>query len=294
MVMLVFAIVNLTNFSVFTMPLVILELDLTGNERYPLMSRKIISPSTSVGQTSVAGTTGYDYTIGAQKTLPNRQQEDPLAAALYNHSLHPHARRPQVSISAYAFLFQEMVSLAVNTSKSVTEIENKLHRQGYALGPRLLELLNFRSSVTATSSRALFGKSATGPGGLGGPLEDSLASSITAMRRRDLRVLEILQFVHGPVWTYMFGRQGDDLVKSSERENEYMVVDNLPLLTQFIGHGNVQCDAFVCGIVEGILDGASFPCKVTAHAMPEDQHDRRVVYLIKFDHEVLQREALRF
>ena len=124
--------------------------------------------------------------------------------------------------------------------------------------------------------------------------DESLASSISVMKRRDLKMLEVLQFIHGTVWQYLFGRASDDLVKSSERENEYMIIDNSPTLTRFISSTNVQCDFFVCGIIEGILDAGSFPCKVTAHSVPEDKFNKRVVFVIKFDQEVLEREALRF
>ncbi|SCW02742.1 LAFE_0F13278g1_1 [Lachancea fermentati] len=263
------------------------------------MTQKIISPSTSVTQAASTASTGYDYTIGPQQTLPNEQPPPVLASRLYNESLHAKARKAQVSLSAFAFLFQEMISQTRKSSKSVAEIESKLRGLGYPIGIRLLELLNFRSSLTP-GSRAFFNKassmsgSAQGSNGVSTQQEDSLASTITTMKRRDLRVLDILQFIHGTVWQYLFDHVSDDLVKSSERENEYMIIDNLPLLTQFIGNNNVQCDSFVCGIIEGILDSACFPCSVTAHCMPEDKFDRRVVYLIKFDKDVLEREALRF
>ena len=103
----------------------------------------------------------------------------------------------------------------------------------------------------------------------------------------------MLQFVHGTVWSYLFGHVSDDLVKSSERDNEYMIVDNRPVLTQFIP-GGVSCDYFVCGIIQGFLNTAEFPCKVSAHCMPQNGFDRRVVYLIQFDKHVLEREGLRF
>ncbi|SCV03484.1 LAME_0H10792g1_1 [Lachancea meyersii CBS 8951] len=289
------------------------------------MSQKIISPSTSVNSTAHPGSTGYDYTIGPQQTLPELPVSSSTTGggigggastavsttlplpSVYNESLNPNARNQHVSLSAYAFLFQELVSQARNASKSVSEIELRLHRSGYHIGIRLLELLNFRSSVSAgfgssSSSKAFFSKTAMNPSGnalaLNGSLsstqdEPSLAQGISHMKRRDLKPVEILQFIHSTVWSYLFGRVSDDLVKSSERENEFMLIDSAPMLTQFISSTNVQCDFFVCGIIEGILDSASFPCNVTVHSVPEPNFEQKVVFVVKFEPQVLEREALR-
>ncbi|SCV05615.1 LANO_0H11386g1_1 [Lachancea nothofagi CBS 11611] len=262
------------------------------------MSQKIINPSTSVAPAKHSDSTGYDYTIGPQQTLPNAPSLSKATTSLpsvYNESLHASARNPQVSLAAYAFLFQELVTQARNASKSVSEIELRLHRNGYHLGIRLLELLNFRSSVSPGSKNFFKpGNSSQGVNVASSAFqEDSLAQGIANMKRRDLRMVEILQFIHGTVWSYLFGRVGDDLVKSSERENEFMIIDNSPLLTRFISSTNVQCDFFVCGIIEGILDSASFPCNVTAHSVPEQNFDQKVVFVVRFEPQVLEREALR-
>ncbi|SCU88584.1 LAFA_0E13520g1_1 [Lachancea sp. 'fantastica'] len=291
------------------------------------MKQKIINPSTSVNTAPHPGSTGYDYTMGPQQTLPDLPNSSGAAAvsgangastatsaamslpSVYNGSLHPHAHNQHVSLAAYAFLFQELVSQARNASKSVSEIEMRLHRNGYHIGIRLLELLNFRSSVSpgfgsssSSSSKAFFSKnsinSSSNTLALNGGLtatqdEPSLAQGISNMKRRDLKPVEILQFIHSTVWTYLFGRVSDDLVKSSERDNEYMLVDSAPMLSQFISSTNVQCDFFVCGIIEGILDSASFPCNVTVHSVPEPNSEQKVVFVVRFEQQVLEREALR-
>ncbi|SCU94241.1 LADA_0G07404g1_1 [Lachancea dasiensis] len=319
------------------------------------MSHKIINPSTSVAQHPAPQ--GYDYTIGPQQTLPDLPQSmgpssastfastgisttGPSAASaasstnlasgpsVYSSSLHPLAHTQQVSLAAYAFLFQEMVAQARNASKSVAEIELRLHRHGYHLGVRLLELLNFRSSVNASSRSAFFKTSTAGPSSTSATVSSSapsaqlhgyhshgsgdaagataaaaaaaaaddghaLAHSISHMKRRDLTMVEILQFVHSTVWTYLFGRPSDDLVKSSDRDNEFMIVDHAPLLTRFISSTNVQCDFFVCGVVEGVLDSACFPCAVTVHSVPDDKFPEKAVFVVRFESAVLEREALR-
>ncbi|AAS53779.1 AFR408Cp [Eremothecium gossypii ATCC 10895] len=235
---------------------------------------ELISPSnTSAAPQQQAG---YDYTVGPQPALPNATK--PPHSKLYAESLAP--KHKQVSLSAFTFLFQEMVVQQRDSSKTVAEIEAKLNALGYAIGMRLVELLPFRDSVP-TKASATDGA-------------EALAPAIPMMKKRPLKILDILQYVHGPLWRYLFGAASDDLVKSSERENEYMIVDNEPQWTQFIHGTSIQCESFTGGIIEGVLDHAGFPCHVTVHTDPEGTYDQRTVYLIQFKKQVVEREYLRF
>lgn len=282
------------------------------------MADRIILPSTSEEQTA-ASSVGYEYTIGPKQSLPNEANAPYIPSKIYSESLL--YKKQQVALSSMAFLFQEMVSQIYKTSKSTSEFENRLSGYGYSIGIRLLEVLNLRASVpsgsysrnsTFSSSNSLTTNVSTstadsntgGSGTIGGSTVTtnaeknyestiSLTSMVIQMRRRDLKILDVLQFVHGSVWTYLFGYPSNDLVKSSERENEYMIVDNSPILTEFIS-GNVSCDYFLCGIIDGFLTKSGFPCTVSPHPMAENNFDNRVVYLIKFDKQVLERENLRY
>ena len=368
--------------------------------------RQPLQPVTNQQGNTAGATYGYDYTIGAVPTsaLPVDQlySASRLPSKIYSDSLA--FKKQEVSLSAMAFLFQEMISHAHKESKTVAEFESKLDSYGASIGYRLLELLNFRSSVSPTSSSRASGFLSAAVGGgnkdskdvnavsgiqstpatpvmsgimnrsranTGADLasvntvasstalgtvgtrtdttgatnttgtsiatsvgtqhstkqqqqqqqqqqQESLAHFIVRMKRRDLKILDILQFVHSTLWSYLFNHVSDDLVKSSERSNEYMIIDNYPPLTQFIGSiagsssssssggpsngsgstagvdTNVSCDYFVCGIIRGFLSNAGFPCSVTAHSMPVDGFERRLVYLIQFDSQVLEREGLRF
>ncbi|AMD21680.1 HFL176Wp [Eremothecium sinecaudum] len=236
---------------------------------------RIISPSTSV----VNGLQPHpSHEHSASSKQGSTSDDKSLQSKLYNETLA--SKNKQVSFSAFAFLFYEMVGQQRESSQTVAEIEAKLAALGYKIGLRLIELLNFRDSIP---SRVTQSENA-----------DSVASSITSMKKRPLKILEILQYVHSNLWKYLFGKPSDDLVKSSERDNEYMIVDNEPLWTQFISGTSVQCETFTGGIIEGLLDHAGFPCHVTVHTDPEGRFDRRTVYLIRFDKQVLEREALRF
>ncbi|CAG8778511.1 1653_t:CDS:2, partial [Acaulospora morrowiae] len=86
----------------------------------------------------------------------------------------------------------------------------------------------------------------------------------------------------------------DSLEKSTEHEDEYMISDNDPLTSKYISVpkelSQLNCNAFLAGIVEAILDGAQFPSRVTAHLVPQEGFPLRTTILIQLNKEVLQRE----
>ena len=86
----------------------------------------------------------------------------------------------------------------------------------------------------------------------------------------------------------LFGSAAKDAVsleKSVEQEDEFMIVEKQPLVSTYISSAPCSCAAFVAGIVRGVLEGAQFPARVSAH-----DEDSRTVILIKFAPEVLERE----
>lgn len=76
-----------------------------------------------------------------------------------------------------------------------------------------------------------------------------------------------------------------------------MISDNDPVVNTFISvpkeMSMLNCGAFIAGIIEAVLDGHCFPAKVTAHTAGNEMWPGRTVFLIKFEPEVLEREALR-
>jgi hypothetical protein len=76
-----------------------------------------------------------------------------------------------------------------------------------------------------------------------------------------------------------------------------MINDKDPLVNKFISvprdFGSLNCAAYVAGIVKGVLDSAGFPAAVSAHTveMGDSQGSTRTTILIKFDPEVMEREA---
>ncbi|CAI4038324.1 hypothetical protein SMKI_04G6680 [Saccharomyces mikatae IFO 1815] len=282
------------------------------------MSQRIILPSAS-DQQFEGNSDGYEYTAGPKQAITSEAFTAYVSSGIYSKPLL--FKRQEISLSAMAFLFQEMIAQLHRTCKTTDDFETKLNDYGHNIGIRLLELLNFRASVSpgslprtstflsqndspskllnaSNSSSLLSNSNPTASASANERLQErqteSLSSYITKMRRRDLKILDILQFIHGTLWSYLFNHVSDDLVKSSERDNEYMIVDNFPTLSQFIPGENVSCEYFVCGIIKGFLFNAGFPCGVTAHRMPQGGHTQRTVYLIQFDRQVLEREGLRF
>lgn len=107
-------------------------------------------------------------------------------------------------------------------------------------------------------------------------------------------MLGVLQFVHSIIWRQIFGKQADGLEKSRDSEYEYMIIDNMPLVSQFISvpkeMSQLNCGAFAAGIIEAVLDGYQFTAKVTAHTVETDEFPLRTVFLVKFEPEVVTRE----
>uniref|UniRef100_A0A6V1NSM5 Trafficking protein particle complex subunit n=1 Tax=Heterosigma akashiwo TaxID=2829 RepID=A0A6V1NSM5_HETAK len=168
----------------------------------------------------------------------------------------------EVSLSAFSFLFSEMVQYNQNRVMSISDLEKRLEEVGYRVGLRVLELLGHRERA----------------------------------QRRRVRLLPTLQFVSTNVWKYLFGKQADSLERSTENEDEYMIHEAEPLPNAFISVppdlGHLNCAAFTAGVVAGALDGASFPARVTAHGVAVEGGPRRekTVFLVKFDREVVDRE----
>lgn len=143
---------------------------------------------------------------------------------------------------------------------------SRLNIQGHSIGIKLLDLLLYRE-----------------------PPRTQL---------RPQNIVALLHFIKQNVWLHLFGRQADRLEKSTDAEkpDEYMIIDNEPLVNQYISvpreMSQLNCAAFVAGVVEGVCDGADFPARVTAHTVGEgEMWPGKTVFLVKFRSEVVEREA---
>lgn len=170
--------------------------------------------------------------------------------------------RTEVNLSAFAFLFSELVQYCQQRVSHVAELENRLEEVGFRVGERVLELLCYREKAS----------------------------------RRETRLLGILSFIHTTVWKCLFGKAAESLERGTENEDEYMISDRELLVNRFISvprdMGQLNCGTFVSGVVRGILEGAGFPAQVSAHYVAvEGQTQPRTTILMKFSEEVMAREA---
>ena len=106
------------------------------------------------------------------------------------------------------------------------------------------------------------------------------------------------------MWTALFGRKADTLERSAANAAEYMITDNDPLVNQYISvpreMSQLNCAAFVAGIIEGVCDGAGFKTiGVSAHwageggdPSTEKMWPGKTIFLLRFAPEVLEREEL--
>ncbi|KAJ3502147.1 hypothetical protein NMY22_g18683 [Coprinellus aureogranulatus] len=175
---------------------------------------------------------------------------------IYDRSINK-ARASEVSASAYAFLFSEIVQYTQKRVSGIADFERRLNTLGYRVGGRVLELLFWRNE---SSSKA---------------------------PKREIRLLPVLIMIQTQVWKAVFGKPADGLEKSSTNVDEYMVIDNDPILERHISVprdlNQLCCSSFTAGIVEAFLDGLNFPARVTAHHTPNSQHPNKVTILIKLE-----------
>ncbi|KAL4920473.1 NO signaling/Golgi transport ligand-binding domain-containing protein [Aspergillus aurantiobrunneus] len=190
------------------------------------------------------------------------------------------SRNAESSRASFAFLFGEMVTYAQRRVTGIQDLERRLNEQGYPLGLRLLDLLFYRT-MSSSSSSAL-----------------SSSSTSASPPNRPLRILPLLHLIHGPLWRLLFNRPADALEHSvsPDTPNEYMITDNDPLVNTYISvpkeMNQLNCAAFVAGIIEGVCDGCGFEAKVTAHNQPTELWPSRTIFLLRFGESVMEREKV--
>ena len=78
---------------------------------------------------------------------------------------------------------------------------------------------------------------------------------------RTTRLLPLLRYLD-VVYRYLFNRSYDGLERSTEHADEYMIIDNDPVLTRSIDvpkdMASLSCMALVAGVLEAVMDGHAF------------------------------------
>lgn len=126
-------------------------------------------------------------------------------ASIYDRHLNK-TRASEVSLSAYAFLYSEIVQYSQKNIKGIQALEQKLSDLGYKVGSKMIELVSWR--------------------------EKSF--------KREIKILGILSWIHTTLWKHLFGKVLDALEKSTENEDEYMLSDNEPMVFSFCNNAGFQ------------------------------------------------------
>lgn len=133
-----------------------------------------------------------------------------------------------VSSSAFAYLFSEIVQYQSSRIRTAGDLELKLQETGHRVGTKLLELVSTRERNV----------------------------------KRELGVIEFLQFISTTCWRSFFGKPADSLERSTDNDNEYMIHETDSLTNRFISIpadlGQLNCAAYTAGILKGMLDCAHF------------------------------------
>lgn len=100
-----------------------------------------------------------------------------------------------MSLSAFAYVFSEMVQYHQNRVDSISELERRLEHTGVSVGLKVLELLACRNKEY----------------------------------RRETKLMNLLQFISTNVWKTLFGKPADSLERSIDHADEFMIIDYAPI-----------------------------------------------------------------
>ena len=225
-----------------------------------------------------------------------------------------------VSLSAFAYIYSELVQYHQQRAASISQLERRLESAGYGVGLKVLEMTAYRAKEVSdecmveniVTCTPLIIKYST----VYSPichLHSRFIPLCGASRqtKRETRLMAILHFVSSSVWKSLFGKAADSLERSIDHADEYMIIDYEPIASTFVSIppdlGQLSADAYVSGIVAGVLDGAGFSARVTAHSvqLEEGEYTKqggnsipgipprkdKAVFLVKFSPEVLSRDA---
>ncbi|KAJ6224597.1 hypothetical protein RDWZM_003142 [Blomia tropicalis] len=166
------------------------------------------------------------------------------------------SRSDQMSLSAFALIFSELVQYCEGRVQLVSEMQSKLSEIGYNVGQRVVDLMLIREKTY----------------------------------KRETRLINMLIFIRSKVWMTLFGKEADKLEKGNDEKNIYYIIEREPIVNKFISVPKdkkaINCAAFVGGIIEAILNECNFPAKVTVH-----WHEG-TTFMIKFDDSVIARDKL--
>lgn len=80
--------------------------------------------------------------------------------------------------------------------------------------------------------------------------------------KREQKIVDQLRFVTSTVWKTLYGKAADELQKTPNIDNQFMIYEVMPLESRFISLGrgmtNLHCSYFTAGIIRGVLMASAF------------------------------------
>eukprot|EP00767_Chilomastix_cuspidata_P002931 gnl/Chilomastix_cuspidata/3055.p2 GENE.gnl/Chilomastix_cuspidata/3055~~gnl/Chilomastix_cuspidata/3055.p2 ORF type:complete len:176 (-),score=97.72 gnl/Chilomastix_cuspidata/3055:371-898(-) len=141
--------------------------------------------------------------------------------------------RRTVSLSAFVYVFNELLGHCYAKAKSVRDIETRLFEAGERLGPRVLELVHF-------TDRA---------------------------QKREIRLNNFLQFVANVLWKHLF--EAPAKLEKVAGSGKYYIKEQWPATDRFFSAPkemtSLKPSAFLAGVIQGLLAAGGFRVRVQYH-----------------------------
>lgn len=176
----------------------------------------------------------------------------------------------QISLSAFAFLFAELVQYCENRVQLASEMQSKLSEIGYNVGQRIVDMMLIREKNF----------------------------------KRETRLINMLIFIRSKVWPMLFGKEADKLEQANDDKNtckSLCFIDNIinisflistdyiierePIVNKFISVPKdkkyINCASFIGGIIEAILNECNFVCNILINRFM-DGFMRKIIFLVFF------------
>ena len=112
------------------------------------------------------------------------------------------------------------------------------------------------------------------------------SGNICQYGRRELKIVNMLQFINNQVFKMLIGKQADGIEQgfdeelNCEKDDEYRIVDKSPITNKFVsaqadnpGSQGPNCASFIAGIIEGILCANNMNCKCMAHFVADEDDE---------------------
>lgn len=177
--------------------------------------------------------------------------------------------RGEVSLSAFSFLFSEIIQYYQTRVSETDDIETKLSELGHDIGLRVIELISIREKVS----------------------------------RRETKIVTMLHYITNTVWRHLFNKVADNLERSTADEDVYMIHENSPVTNVYFDLSKLNGASFLAGIISGVLHSCRFNATVTAHVTQQPTsstasvsnignlvNNEKAVFLIKFSNDVIIRD----